>query len=65
MKNMVFRRIFRPVVTRIGTALSAFFIGTIHADPALVDQFTTALTSVLLIGFDVVAARWFHNSERV
>lgn len=58
---MVFRRIFRPLVTRVGTALSAFIIGTIHADPAMVDQFTTALASVFLIGFDIVAAQWFHN----
>lgn len=61
MKTLIFRKIMVPIISRAGTFLAAFLIGTIHADPVVADQFATAVGAVVLIGFDLLAAFAFGD----
>ncbi|MER9486824.1 hypothetical protein NKI50_12645 [Mesorhizobium sp. M0563] len=63
MKTLIIRKFLVPLVSRAGTFIAAYLIGTIHADPVVADQFGAGLAALALVGFDLLAARFFGDKD--
>lgn len=57
MKNLIIRNFARPLLERLGTMAAAYLIAR-GLDSDLVAQFINGLMAAVLVGFDLLFARY-------
>lgn len=60
MKQILIRNVARPLVERLGTAMAVWLVAS-GWQTDLVQQFATAVASVVLVGVDLLMSK--HNSQ--